>query len=224
MKKSSTLRRPFLAIGGCLIIIFGETTCSTDRSEMNNYTAASSSYGILAEKSLDLLAKFDLETWGTMLSDSVVYYFPDGDIKNSKKITGKTALLGWWKNYIQVSGIRSMSIENGSYVPIHVKQEFRTGDRSGTQVIAYFSNKLVYQNGEVSVKMNFVIHFDKEKMIDGYYTYYDRTPIIRLLKEKSIPEEFAIRLKPGGSVSFIKSLSTIDTRSLGLYVKRLGLL
>lgn len=174
------------------ITILSGTTCSTDRSEVGNYTAASSSYGILAEKSLDLLASFDLETWGTMLSDSVVYYFPDGDSKNSKKLIGKKALLTWWKNYIDSSGIRSMSIENASYLPIHVASEVRRGDISGTQVIAYFSNNMVYENGAVSVKMNFVIHFDENKMIDGYYTYYDRTPIIKILKDKSVPEQFAM--------------------------------
>ncbi|WAC12635.1 nuclear transport factor 2 family protein [Dyadobacter pollutisoli] len=185
-------QKTFVAFMVSATTILSGTTCSTDRSEVGNYTAASSSYGILAEKSLDLLASFDLETWGTMLSDSVVYYFPDGDSKNSKKLTGKKALLTWWKNYIDNSGIRSMSIENASYLPIHVANEVRRGDISGTQVIAYFSNNMVYESGAVSVKMNFVIHFDENRMIDGYYTYYDRTPIIKILKEKSVPEQFAI--------------------------------
>lgn len=107
-------------------------------------------------------------------------------------------MLAWWKNYIAASGIKSMSIENGSYVPIHIEQVTRRGDISGTQVIAYFSNKLVYERGEVSVKMNFVIHFDSSKKIDGYYTYYDRTPILNLLKENNIPEGFAIRQETAG--------------------------
>jgi hypothetical protein len=186
MKMKLTFQQPFVAFMVSTALILSGTACSTDRSEVRNYTAAPSSYGVLAEKSLDLLASFDLDTWGTMLSDSVVYYFPDGGSENSKKLIGKTALLAWWKNYIHTSGIKSMSIENASYLPIHVISEMRRGDKSGTQVIAYFSNKMVYESGAVSVKMNFVIHFDKKNMIDGYYTYYDQTPIIKILKDKSL--------------------------------------
>ena len=191
MKTKSELYGRSLCFFAGLAVMLAEETCISDRSEMGNITTASSSYSILAEKSLDLLASFDLETWGTMLSDSVVYYFPDGDAKNNKKIAGKKAVVEWWKNYAAVSGLKSMSIENARYMPIHIKNGIRRGDLSGTQVIAYFSNKMIYEDGEISVKMNFVIHFDKNKMIDGYYTYYDRTPIIKITKSKNILVEFA---------------------------------
>ncbi|GLU54746.1 nuclear transport factor 2 family protein [Dyadobacter frigoris] len=179
-------QRPFLAFTVGVFLVLNGTRCSVDHSEMESFTAASSVYGILAEKSLDLMADFDLETWSTMLSDSVVYYFPEGDEKTSKKLIGKTALLAWWKNYIAVSGIKSMSIENASYVPICIEKKVRSGVLPGTQVIARFSNKMMYENGTVSVKMKFIIHFDKDKLIDGYYTYYDMTPIIRMKKGENI--------------------------------------
>jgi hypothetical protein len=196
MKLKFIFHHPFVVFAVGATLSLNVFTCSADRSEAEHCTAASSSYGILAEKSLDLLARFDLDTWGTMLSDSVVYYFPDGDAENGKKVSGKKAVLAWWKRYITSSGMRSMSIENASYVPIYVKEAQRTGEMPGTQVIAYFSNRMVYESGTVSVKMNFVIHFDKWKMIDGYYTYYDRTPIIKVLKEKSNPGEFAANDHP----------------------------
>lgn len=79
-----------------------------------------------------------------------------------------------------------MSIENASYVPICIEKKEREGELPGTQVIAYFSNKMMYENGLVTVKMNFIIHFDKNKMIDGYYTYYDMTPINKMEKDKNV--------------------------------------
>jgi hypothetical protein len=169
-----------------MFLLTNGISCSADRSEMDSSTTAPSAYGILAEKSLDLMADFDLETWSTMLSDSVVYCFPDRDEHSGKKLMGKTALLAWWKNYIAVSGIKSMSIENASYVPVCIEKRRSAGVLTGTQVIAYFSNKMRYENGSVTVKMNFIIHFDKNKMIDGYYTYYDMTPINKMQKDKNV--------------------------------------
>jgi len=160
--------------------ILGGAACTVDRSGEENYTAAPPSYGILAEKSLDLMAGLDVEAWGIMLSSSVVYYFPDGE----KKLIGKKAVLDWWKNYISTTGIKAMSIENASYMPIEVKNAVRPGELSGTQVIAYFSNKMICDRSEVSVKMNFIIHFDKDKLIDAYYTYYDPAPMIKMQKDK----------------------------------------
>ena len=158
-------------------LILHGASCGVNQSHGENYEAASTAYSALAEKSLDLLAGFNLDSWASMLSDSVVYYFPEGDVKTCRKLTGKKEVLDWWKNYVSSSGLESMSIENATYMPIHLRNGIRPSDLPGTQVIAYFSNKLVYDRGAVSVKMNFVIHFDKAKMIDGYYTYYDRATI-----------------------------------------------
>lgn len=165
-------------------LIFDGTACSVDRSGVENYSVAPSSYGILAEKSLDLMAGLDVETWATMLSDSVVFHFPDGDESTCTRLIGKKAFMIWWKNYIEGSGLKSMSIENGTYMPVNIENPIRPGDLPGTQVIAYFSNRMIYKNGTESVKMNFIIHFDKNKLIDGYYTYYDPGPMSRRQHEK----------------------------------------
>ena len=87
-----------------------------------------------------------------------------------------------------------MTIQNASYIPIQVKNATRTADLPGMQVIAYFSNKMVYDSGAVSVKMNFVIHFDNNKMIDGYYTYYDQTKIVKIQKNVSVPKSMVSNL------------------------------
>ncbi|WP_159467044.1 hypothetical protein [Dyadobacter sp. 3J3] len=178
--------RPFIAFFIGVILMLNGTTCSVDRSEMESFKKVSSSYAILAEKSLDVMADFDLETWGTMLSDSVVYYFPDRNERTTNKLTGKSALLAWWSNYIAVSGIKSMTIENAHYVPICIEKKGKKGELPGIQVIAYFSNNIIYEKGSVSVKMKFIIHFDENKLIDGYQTYYDTSRIVNMQKDKNI--------------------------------------
>jgi hypothetical protein len=45
-------------------------------------------------------------------------------------------------------------------------------------VISYFSNTLNINGTPVKVRMNFSVHFNKDKLIDRYYTYYDRTKIV----------------------------------------------
>lgn len=164
----------------CLGLIGIAATCS-HRNEVDSYEAAPAAYAILAEKSIDLAASFNVNSWADMLSDSVVYHFPDGDIKTCTKIVGKQALIKWATSHIQSSGIRSMSIEDATYLPIRVSAN-ESGRVAGTQVIAYLSNKMVYATGAVSVRMNMIIHFDKNKMIDAYYTYYDNMPIMDLLQ------------------------------------------
>jgi len=37
---------------------------------------------------------------------------------------------------------------------------------------------MVYSVKPVGVRMHFAAHFNVDKLIDRYYTYYDRTPII----------------------------------------------
>lgn len=178
--KRHLLQRQAQILFSCLGLTVVAATCS-HRNDVDSYEAAPAAYAILAEKSIDLASSFDVNSWAGMLSDSVVYHFPDGDIKTCTKIIGKKALVNWATSHIQSSGIQSMSIENATYLPIRVSAN-KSGRIAGTQVIAYLSNKMVYATGAVSVRMNMIIHFDKDKMIDAYYTYYDNMPIMDLLQ------------------------------------------
>jgi hypothetical protein len=164
---------------GMALLLF-LTKCQDERTKVETFVPASEAYGILAEKSLDLIASFNLDTWSTMLSDSVICYFPNGDMKTCTKLSGKKQLLAWGRNYMKTSGLKSMSIESAHYFPIDISND-RSAEMVGTQVIAYLSNKMVFETGAVSVRMNVLIHFDKNKMIDRYYTYYDNTPILNIL-------------------------------------------
>lgn len=180
MKTKFAFRKELIAlITGVALLVFN-TTCQDERTKMETFVPASAAYGILAEKSLDLIASFDLDTWSTMLSDSVICYFPNGDMKTCTKLIGKKQVLAWGRDYMKSSGIQSMSIESAHYFPIEISEN-RSNEMLGTQVIAYLSNKMVYESGAVSVRMNVLIHFDKNKMIDRYYAYYDNTPILYLL-------------------------------------------
>ena len=181
MKRHLLLQRRAQILFACLGLIAIAATCRHDRNDVDSYEAAPAAYAILAEKSIDLASSFNVDSWADMLSDSVVYHFPDGDIKTCTKIVGKRALTDWARSHIQSSGIQSMAIEDATYLPIRVSAN-KYGRLAGTQVIAYLSNKMVYATGAVSVRMNMIIHFDKNKMIDAYYTYYDNMPIVDLLQ------------------------------------------
>lgn len=170
MKKFCVFKKSLYVLMGSVLLIAMALRCSGDHPEAENYSIASSDYGIMAEKSLDLMSSFQLETWGTMLSDSVIYHFPDD---TRSKLVGKPAVLNWWKTYRNTSGIESMTIENASYLPVTVNKSSGLRELPGVKVIAYFSNRIIYKDHERALKMNFVIHFDKNKMIDRYYTYYD---------------------------------------------------
>jgi hypothetical protein len=164
----------------CLFLL---VACNSSKKDLPkdgaDYAIASPEYSVLAEKSLDLLTSFEFDRWGNMLSDSIIYYFPDGDMKTRTKLVGKAALLAWWKNYKNTSGLESMSVEGANYVPVETLGKPRDGFVPGVYVFAYFSNKMVYHGNGVALRMNFAFHFDKEKMIDRVMTYYDRTPIIK---------------------------------------------
>jgi hypothetical protein len=186
MSAKLSIRKELLSsITGVALLLFS-TTCQ-ERTKIETFVPASAAYGILAEKSLDLIASFNLDTWSTMLSDSVICYFPNGDMKTCTKLIGKNQVLAWGRDYMKSSGIKSMSIESAHYFPIEISSN-RSEDMVGTQVIAYLSNKMVYESGAVSVRMNVLIHFDRHKMIDRYYTYYDNTPILNILNTTSAIE------------------------------------
>ena len=151
-------------------------TCNNPKAESlineSSYKIASPDYAVLAEKSLDLLASFEFDSFASMLADDIEYEFPDG-----KKISGKSALINYWANYKTISGIKSMNIVGANYLPIDVQIKPKGDIPAGIRVIVDFTNKLTFEKNEVLVKMNFSFHFNQEKMIDRITTYYDSSTI-----------------------------------------------
>jgi hypothetical protein len=153
------------------------------------FTIAPIEYAELSQKALDHMAKFEFDAWSDMLADNVVYAFPDGDVDTRTKLEGKAAVVGWWKNWKEKSGVESMSMSEFNHIPINVTAQPKGGALMGIIVISYFSNTMVFKGKPAAVRMNFSVHFNADKKIDRYTTYYDRTPIVKAMGGRSILEE-----------------------------------
>ena len=167
-----------VCVAGC-----DTATKNTKAAAITNplFTIAPADYTIIAEKALTQLANFDYDAWGEMLADNVEYSFPDGDNDTRTKLIGKAAVVGWWKGFRKDSGISSMTMSEFNHFPLDVTGDPKGGAVKGFYVFSYFSNKMVFGGNSVGLRMNFVTHFNADKKIDRYVTYYDRTPIIKAM-------------------------------------------
>ncbi len=169
-----------------------ETTSKSDSSKLRitnpNFVIAPAEYSKLNEKALNLLSKFEFDSWGEMLSDNVTYTFPDGDVETRTTLKGKNAVQAWWKQWKEKSGIVSMTMSEFNHTPINVVSPIKGGATMGIYDITYFSNQMVFKGKPVALRMNFVAHFNADKKIDRYNTYYDRSVIIKA-SGKNILEE-----------------------------------
>ena len=194
MKKSIKTNLISILSIACMLTILGcesESMDSSNTSENTRYDIASDEYVDLALEALDQLSDFNIDDWGTMLADDVEYYFPDGDSGTRTVLTGKTEVVNWWKNWAASSGIESMTITRPDLMPIRVNNDALSySGLTGVFVISYFSNELVFDNGNsVNLRMNFALHFNEDSLIDRYYTYYDRAPIIEAMNENILATE-----------------------------------
>ena len=158
-----------------------------------NFSIAPVEYAELSEKALGHIAKFEFDAWAEMLADNVAYTFPDGDVDTRTRLEGKAAVVGWWKNWKEKSGVESMTMSEFNHFPLNVTTQPKAGALMGNYDFVYFSNKMVFAGKAVSVRMNFAVHFNADKKIDRYTTYYDRTPIVKAMGGRSILEEMKIK-------------------------------
>ena len=188
------------SIGAIVIALFFITGCNNS-SPANETTATKDSvtaaatnpnislapveYADLAERSLQLLAKGDYDAWGDMLADDVVYAYPDGDQDTRTKVTGKAAVLAWWQKSKE-GGTDSMLLSDFNHTPINAIRQLKAGAPEGIYDLVYFTNKMIIKGKPISVRMNFSIHFNGDKKIDRYYTYYDRSAIINAAGKNSL--------------------------------------
>ena len=147
-----------------------------------DYEIASPEYSELAAKALTSWSKLDFESWTAMMSDEVVFYFPDGDAGTRTELAGKQTVLDWWNNWKQTSGIQSMTYKDHIDIPVNAKNTLAYSGLSGIMVFSYFSNELIYNSDPVKLRMNVVVHFNSNKQIDRVYSYYDRTKIVEIMK------------------------------------------
>lgn len=153
-----------------------------------NFSIAAAEYSELCEKALGHIAKFEYDAWGDMLADNVIYSFPDGDIDTRTKLEGKAAVVGWWKAWKEKSGIESMTMSEFNHFPLNVTAEPKGGAPMGNYDFVYFSNKMVFAGKPVALRMNFAVHFNADKKIDRYVTYYDRSVIMKATGRNMLEE------------------------------------
>jgi ketosteroid isomerase-like protein len=153
-----------------------------------NFSIAPVEYAELGEKALGHFAKFEYDAWAEMLADNVTYVFPDGDLDTRTKIEGKAAVLAWWKTWKEKSGIQSMTMIEFNHFPLNVTAQPKGGALMGNYDFCYFSNKMVFAGKPVAVRMNFIAHFNADKKIDRYITYYDRSVIIKATGKNVLEE------------------------------------
>ncbi|RDB07418.1 hypothetical protein [Runella aurantiaca] len=163
-----------------MAVVLGLGACDSTKKDKADYEIASPVYAILAEKSLDYLAGFELDAFAEMLADSVEYELPDGT-----KLMGKMAVINYWKSYQITAGIQSMRIVNATYLPVETHTAEKTTKRLGTKVVIDLTNEMVLKHKNTAVKMNFCLHFNQEKLIDHIDSNYDQT-LITLVSHKSI--------------------------------------
>jgi ketosteroid isomerase-like protein len=165
------------------------TTATVTTAVTNpNFSIAPVEYAALSEQSIMHLAKFEFDAWEATLADNVIYTFPDGDVDTRTKLEGKAAVVGWWKGWKEKSGIESMTMTEFNHFPLNVTAQPKGGALMGNYDFVYFSNKMVFAGKPVALRMNFAIHFNADKKIDRYITYYDRSVIIKATG-KNILEE-----------------------------------
>jgi hypothetical protein len=138
-------------------------------------------YAGMAEKSLSLLSSLDFDAWAATLADDVTYSFPDGDQNTRTTLVGKKAIVDWYKNFKTVTGLQSMTMSEFNSMPIDVTGDAKGGATKGIYVISYLSNTMVFKNATLPLRMNFSLHFNGDKKVDRYTSYYDRTPIIKAI-------------------------------------------
>ncbi len=153
-----------------------------------NFSIAPVEYADLSEKAMGHFAKFEYDAWADMLADNVVYAFPDGDVDTRTKLEGKAAVVAWWKSWKEKSGTESMTLSEFNHFPLNVTAQPKGGALMGNYDFCYFSNKMMVAGKPVALRMNFIAHFNADKKIDRYTTYYDRSAIIKTMGKNMLEE------------------------------------
>ena len=155
-----------------------DTVASEDQS---NYEVASDSYSDLSDEALNRMSSLDFDSWGELLADNVEYYFPDGDADTRTIIKGKQNVIDWWKDWKKNTGIDKMTFTDRVHIPVKANTKLNYSGLTGVIVLSYFSNEMVYNGQPANVRTNVAVHYTEDSLIDRFYTYYDRTPILKVV-------------------------------------------
>ncbi len=179
-------------ISGMFLLVLCLMTCANqDKQNSDDIEGALQVYTVLAEKTMTEQADFDFESWADMLADDVEYVFPDDTSENQTKLVGKPAVIAHWKNWREYAHVQSLTFSGFNHIPYNSAKNLNLSGLSGIYVVSLFSSYWVFTNGETTqLTMNYCCHFNKDKLIDRYYTYFDRMPIIQKMDgSKQIKKE-----------------------------------
>ena len=168
----------------CALLFIGCNETNTEKTnaevkETPMLEEASQEYSDLVQKSLDLLAEFDLETWSELLADDIAWYWPDGTSETRNSIKGKDELIAWWKNWKETTG-GQLTFANNTFLPIQINKPSNYYKVVGTGVITYTDLTISIGDKSTSVRQNMVYMFNDAKKMTHVFLYYDRTGIIEL--------------------------------------------
>jgi len=122
-----------------------------------------------------------------MLSVKSINSFPDGDASTRTTLKGKKTVVNWWKKWKLTSGVTLVTMAEFNHIPIEVISHPQGGFPMGIYDIVYFTTKMEFNDRTVGFRMNFSVHFDIDKKIDHYASYYDNDVFRRVPVNKSLP-------------------------------------
>ena len=142
------------------------------------YTIATENYAVLAEKALTYQSDFDWEGCADLLADDVQYFLPE----SSRPLVGKAAVLAYWRNEPQRVHLQSWQFSHFNHIPVHSHQALPFSGVAGVYVISMFRGELRYVDGHTrTLNLNCCLHFNAQKRIDRWYSYYEHHPMIPTL-------------------------------------------
>lgn len=172
-----------------MALSFGIFICLTtyakqEKSPESHTDLSTEVYTVLVEKAMTLQTDFNYEAWADMLSEDVVFVFPDDGDSNQIKAVGKSAVLAYWKTWQQDNNIASLTLSSFNHAPCQSSEKGKVMDLAGIYVFSLVSSKWIFKNGQtVVIPINFCYHFNQAKRIDRCFIYYDRMPVSRAAKE-----------------------------------------
>jgi len=139
---------------------------------------ASDEYIVLSEKALTYQSDFDWEGCADLLADDVQCFLPD----RAQPLVGKSAVLAFWKSWPQRTHLDSWQLSHFNHIPVQTRQALLFSGLSGVYVISMFRGELRYVDGHTrTLNLNCCLHFNAQKHIDRWYSYYDYRPMIPTL-------------------------------------------
>lgn len=167
------------AIFASVLVTFGLNSILTN----SKFAIASVEYEQRSEAYLNHLAAMEWEKSFEYLAENVTFRLPDGDTDTRTSLEGKAAVMNFWNEYVQNSGNTKAEFSKYVHVPVEVKDDIAFVGMKGVFNLCYFSAALYFGEEVAHVRMHWAFHFDKDKKIDGIYSYYDRTPIIEVAQK-----------------------------------------